>query len=287
LSTPDLAVVVVNHNAGGYLSRCLASVFANAGGAEVEVVVVDNASSDGSADAARDAFPGARVIETGSNRGFAAGVNVGLRATTAPFVFVLNPDAEIWEGTLERFVKLARERPRAGAIGPMIRNADGTVYPSGRVVPSVGVALGHAFIGPFWRDNPFSRRYRMAGWDRTTEREVDWISGSAFLLRREALEQVGPLDERFFLYAEEVDLFRRLREGEWRVLFTPELEVIHEGGVSTGRSRRMHLIHSRSVYRYFEKHHGRGLRRLLLPFAWLALRLRAEVVSAADRIRRR
>jgi N-acetylglucosaminyl-diphospho-decaprenol L-rhamnosyltransferase len=284
---PDLAVVIVNHNAGAYLSRCIASVLARAGDAEVEVVVVDNRSSDGSAAAARGAFPQVEVVETGTNRGFAAGVNVGIGATTAPFVLVLNPDTEIWEGTLERFVKLARERPRAGAIGPMIRNADGSVYPSGRVVPGNVMAVGHALIGPFWSANPFSRRYRMDGWDRSSEREVDWISGSAFLVRREALDVVGPLDERFFLYAEEVDLFKRLREAGWRVLFTPELEVLHEGGVSTGRSRRMHLIHSTSVYRYFEKHHAQGWRRALLPFAWVVLRLRAEVVSVADRLRAR
>jgi N-acetylglucosaminyl-diphospho-decaprenol L-rhamnosyltransferase len=283
----DLAVVVVNHNAGGYLSRCLATVLASAGDAEVEVVVVDNDSSDWSLVDARSAFPQVEIIETGTNRGFAAGVNVGIVATTSPFVFVLNPDAEIWEGTLERFVKLARERPRAGAIGPMIRNTDGSVYPSGRRVPSVGVAVGHALLGSFWRDNPFSRRYRLAGWDRSSERDVDWISGSAFLVRREALEEIGLLDERFFLYAEEVDLFKRLREAGWQVLFTPELEVVHEGGVSTGRSRRMHLIHSQSVYRYFEKHHSRGWRRGLLPLAWVVLRVRAELASFVDGLRAR
>jgi N-acetylglucosaminyl-diphospho-decaprenol L-rhamnosyltransferase len=283
----QLAVVVVNFNAGGHLLRCIASVFDHAGGAEIEVVVVDNDSTDGSARAAAEAFPEAAVIETGSNRGFAAGVNVGLRATTAPFVFVLNPDAEVWEGTLDAFAKLAAERPRAGAIGPLIRNADGSIYPSPRVHPTIGVAVGHAFLAPVWDGNPWSRRYRIAGWDRSSEREVEWISGSAFLVRREALDQVGLLDERFFLYAEEVDLFRRMREAGWTVLFTPELEILHEGGVSTGRSRRMHLIHSRSVYLYLEKHHARGWRRALLPFARLALRGRAELVSLVQRVRAR
>jgi N-acetylglucosaminyl-diphospho-decaprenol L-rhamnosyltransferase len=283
----DLAVVVVDFNAGEHLRRCLASVLERAGGAELEVVVVDNDSADGSAQAAAGTFPQVTLIETGSNRGFAAGVNVGIRATTAPFVFVLNPDAEIWEGTLEALAKLAAERPRAGAIGPLIRGVDGSIYPSPRVHPTIGVAIGHAFLGPLWNGNPWSRRYRMDGWDRSSEREVEWISGSAFLLRREALDRVGLLDERFFLYAEEVDLFRRLREDGWRVLFTPELEVLHEGGVSTGRSRRMHLIHSHSVYLYFEKHHAHGWRRALLPFARVALRLRAELVSVVQRVRER
>jgi len=283
----DLAVVVVNFNAGVHLRRCLGSVFERAGGAELEVVVVDNDSSDGSARTVAEAFPQATLIETGSNRGFAAGVNVGIRASTAPFILVLNPDAEIWEGTLEALAKLAAERPRAGAIGPLIRNIDGSVYPSPRVHPTIGVAVGHGFLGPLWPDNPWSRRYRMADWDRSSEREVQWISGSAFLVRREVLDRIGLLDERFFLYAEEVDLFRRLREDGWTVLFTPELEVLHEGGVSTGRSRRMHLIHSHSVYLYFEKHHARGWHRALLPFARVALRLRAELVSIAQRVRER
>lgn len=283
----DLAVVIVNHNAGPYLERCVRSVLDAAAGLELDVVVVDNDSSDGSAKVAVHAHPDARLVETGENRGFASGVNVGIRATDAPFVFVLNPDAEIWEGTLDGFVKVARDRPRAGAIGPLVRNSDGTVYATGRVVPSIRTAIGHAFLGPFLPNNRFSRAYRVDDWDRGSEREVDWISGSAFLVRREALEEIGLLDEGFFLYAEEVDLFTRLRDAGWAVLFTPELEVIHEGGVSTGRSRKMHLLHSRSVYRYFVKHHGRGWRRALLPLVRVGLRVRAEVVSARDALRRR
>jgi N-acetylglucosaminyl-diphospho-decaprenol L-rhamnosyltransferase len=281
---PELAVVIVNHNAGAYLLRCLRSVAERAGGAELEIVVVDNASTDGSAEEAVAAFPQARLIRS-ENRGFAAGVNVGIRATSAPYVLVLNPDAEIASGTLAELVRLAEARPWAGAIGPMIRNPDGSVYPSGRTVPSLATAVGHAFLGPVWPRNPFTRRYHLADWNRTTERRVDWISGAAFLLRRAALDEVGPLDERFFLYAEEVDLFKRLREAGWGIVFTPSLEVVHEQGVSTGRSRRMHLIHAESVYRYFEKHHARGWRRVLLPLARLVLRARAELVSALDRLR--
>ncbi len=262
-------------------------MFERAGGAELEVVVVDNASRDWSAVSAKEDFPQIELIQTGENRGFAAGVNVGIRATTAPYVLVLNPDAEIWEGTLAGLVKLADERPRAGAIGPMIRNSDGTVYPSGRTVPPIGTAVGHAFLGTVRPDNRWSRSYRMADWDRRSERQVDWISGAAFLLRRDALDEVGLLDERFFLYAEEVDLFKRLREAGWAIVFTPELEVVHEQGVSTGRSRRMHLIHSQSVYRYFEKHHANGWRRGLLPLARAALRVRAELESVWDRLRGR
>lgn len=275
----DLAVVILNYNAGEYLTRSVASVLASAGDASLDVVVVDNASSDGSARAAAAAHPEVRLIENPDNRGTSKGWNQGIRDTTAPYVLVLNPDAEIWQGTLSGLVKMADDRPNAGAIGPMIRNSDGTIYESGRVVPGISVAVGHAFLHPLWPNNRFSRVYRMADWDRSTEREVDWISGACMLLRRKALDEVGVFDERFFLYAEDVDLFKRLRDGGWSVLFTPGLEILHEGGVSIGRSRRANLQHSMSVYRYFEKHQAHGWRRALLPLAWAVLRLRAEGVS--------
>ncbi len=283
----DLSVVVVNYNAGDHLLRCLSSVLATAGDAALEVFVVDNASRDGSGVRAKEAFPGITLVENRDNRGFAAAVNQGLRASAAPFVFVLNPDAELTLGTLGALVKLARERPRAGLLGPLIRNSDGSLYPSGRTFPSISQAVGHAFLGPFVPDNRFTRAYTIAGWDRTTERDVDWVSGSAMLLRREALDRIGLLDDGFFLYGEELDLCTRLARAGWKVVFTPEVEVVHEGGVSTGRSRRMNLIHSRSIYRYYRKHRATGWRRALLPFAWVALRARAELVSLQTRKARR
>jgi N-acetylglucosaminyl-diphospho-decaprenol L-rhamnosyltransferase len=276
---PDLAVVVVNYNAGDYLARCLDSLAAHAGDAEMDVVVVDNASHDGSTARAKEQHSEVALIENPDNRGFSAAVNQGIRWSKAPFILVMNPDAEITAGTLSGLLKVARDRPRTGAIGPMIRESDGTVYPSGRTFPSIGDAIGHAFLGPFRPDNRFSRAYTLADWDRATEREVDWVSMSCMLVRRAALDEVGPLDESFFLYAEELDLCTRLKGGGWSVLFTPELEVTHEGAVSTGRSRWTFVEHSNSIYRYFAKHRAHGWRKVLLPFAWAGLRLRAEIAA--------
>jgi len=274
----DIGVVVVNYNAGDHLLRCVESVDAQAGEAAVEIVVVDNASRDGSTDRLADAHPEVQRIENGDNRGFAVAANQGIRATTAPYVFVLNPDADVTGGTLAGLLKLAEDRPRAGAIGPLVRDLDGSLYPSARKVPTIGEAVGHAFLHPFDPNNRFSRAYTMADWDRASEREVSWVSGSCVLLRRAALEQVGLFDEGYFMYAEDVDLCTRLRRAGWTVLFTPELEVTHERGVSTGNSKRMIRVHSESIYRYFAKHHATGWKRALLPFAWLALRARAELV---------
>ena len=275
----DVAVVIVNHNTGDYLGRCVRSAAEAAGDARIEVVVVDNASHDGSARRAVEAMPNVRLIENPDNRGFAAAANQGIGATSAPFVFLLNPDAEILAGTLGGFLKVARDHPGAGAIGPIVRDPEGSIYPSARKVPTVAQAVGHSFLGPFL-DNPFSRAYTMADWDRRTERTVDWVSASCVLLRRSALEEIGLFDERYFMYVEDVDLCTRLRQGGWVVVFSPELEVLHIGGVSTGgyRSRKMVVEHSRSIYKYFVKFRSPGWRAAARPFAWLALRLRAEVV---------
>jgi N-acetylglucosaminyl-diphospho-decaprenol L-rhamnosyltransferase len=281
---PDLAVVVVNHNAGAYLRLCMESLGSSAGDTSIEVVVVDNASSDGSPEDALEERPDLHLIRNRANRGFAAAANQGIAATSAPFVLLLNPDAEVVGGTLASLVKVARERPRAGAIGALVRNPNGSLQPSARRVPRLGEALGHAFLGPLFPSNRFTRSYIMAGWDRASEREVEWVSGSAMLLRREALDQVGGLDEGYFMYVEDVDLCTRLRREGWKVLFSPELEVIHQIGVSTkGQRGRMAFAHSRSIYRYFSKFGAAGPRALLKPFVAVALWLRAVLMSALPR----
>jgi N-acetylglucosaminyl-diphospho-decaprenol L-rhamnosyltransferase len=280
-----LAVVVVNHNSGAFLARCLASVFAAAGDVSIDVVVIDNASGDGSAREAAGEYPTARVIENPVNRGFAAAANQGIRATAAPFALLLNPDAQINGGTLAALLKMAEERPRAGAIGLLVRNPDGSVQPSARKVPGLLESLGHAFLGPVLPNNRFTRSYTMAGWDRATEREVEWISGSAMLLRREAYDELDGFDEGYFMYVEDVDLCTRMRKAGWTVLFSPEVEVVHEIGVSSrSMPERMAHEHSRSIYRYFERHVARGPLVLLKPLVRVALWLRARV---AARMRKR
>lgn len=279
LGASDLAVVIVDHDAGEDVLRCIRSVFDSAGEIGLEVLVVDNRSRDGSPEAVTAAFPPVRVIRNDSNRGFAAAANQGMRASRSEFVLLINPDAEIGAGTLEGFLKVARDRPRAGAIGALTRDPDGTIYPSARRVPSLFLGLGHTLVSPFWRDNPWSRRYRMADWDRRTEREVEWVSGSSVLLRRSSLDEVGLFDERYFMYVEDMDLCTRLRKGGWEVWFSPQLEITHIGGTATAGRRAMTLQHSKSIYTYFVKHQSPGWRVVLRPFAWTLLRLRAAYVS--------
>ncbi|MGH2595616.1 MAG: glycosyltransferase family 2 protein [Actinomycetota bacterium] len=280
----ELAVVIVNFNTGDYLERCLASLEAHRGEIAIDVLVIDNASHDRSHAAAVAAHPWARLIENPANVFLSPAWNQGIRATEAPYVLLLNPDTEWWKGTLADYVAVARANPHAGIVGPMVRNTDGSVYPSGRPLPSVVDAVGHGFLGPFAPGNRFTRRYHMQGWDRSTEREVDWVSGCCMLFPRKAFDEVGLLDESFLLYGEELDMATRLHDAGWTVLFTPEVEILHELGVSTGRSRRMTLMHSESIYRYYRGHRAAGWRKLTLPLAWMALRIRGELAWLKRRV---
>jgi N-acetylglucosaminyl-diphospho-decaprenol L-rhamnosyltransferase len=285
----DLAVVIVNHESGAWLRRCLDSLEAHRGDLAVEVVVIDNASTDGSADAA-EGRDGVTLRRNPRNEFLSPAWNHGARATTAPWLLFLNPDTEWWRGTLADYVADAAAHPGAGIVGPLVRNVDGSIYASGRVTPRVTDALGHAFASPFTRENPFTRRIEMDGWDRTTPRDVDWVSGCCMLMPRAAFDAVGGFDEAFPLFAEELDISTRLRADGWTVRFTPAVEIVHEIGVSSGGRRRPHwvvVMQSRSLYRYYAKHRAAGWRRVTLPFAWLALRARAEVAWVVERMRAR
>ena len=280
----ELAVVIVNFNTGAFLERCLASLERHRGNVALDVLVIDNASRDGSHRRAVEAHPWARLIENPSNVYLSPAWNQGIRETAAPFVLLLNPDTEWWAGTLADYVRVAKEHPRAGIVGPLVRNSDGTVYESGRPIPSVVDAVGHAFLGSVAPGNRFTRRYHMEGWDRATEREVDWVSGCCMLIPRAAFDEIGTFDEAFPLYGEELDLATRLRAAGRTVVFTPEVEIVHEIGVSTGRTRAMLRMHSDSIYRYYRKHRAAGWRKATLPAAWTALRLRAELEALRGRI---
>lgn len=283
-SRADLAVVIVNYDTGGYLGRCLASLRGHRGDAVVDVIVIDNASRDGSHTRAVAAHPWVRLIENPTNVFLSPAWNQGARATDAPYLLFLNPDTEWWKGTLSDYLRVARAHPRAGIVGPLVRDPDGRIFTSGRAFPSVVDAVGHAFVSPFSRDNRFTRRYELDGWDRTSERAVDWVSGCCMLMPRDAFERMGGFDEGFPLYAEELDMATRLRDAGWSVLFTPEVEILHEAGVSTPRARWTSLMHSRSVYRYYRKHRAPGWRRITLPLAWAVLRLRAEIAWLRGRL---
>jgi N-acetylglucosaminyl-diphospho-decaprenol L-rhamnosyltransferase len=271
----------VNYNAGVYLERCVRSLLADtSAGVPPEVVVVDNDSTDGSADALERAVPEVSVLRARANLGFTRGANLGIAATRAPVVAVVNPDAEVARGTAGAFLARLGTEPGLGAIGPRVHDPDGSVYPSARSLPSAVDAVGHGILGLVWRANPFTRRYRQLDADPRVARDVDWLSGSAIWLRRDALDAVGGWDERFFMYMEDVDLCWRLRRAGWRVAYEPAGEVVHVQGLSTSqRPYRMIIEHHRSIGRFAAKR-WHGVRRVLLGPAIVYLAVRAAVAMA-------
>jgi N-acetylglucosaminyl-diphospho-decaprenol L-rhamnosyltransferase len=277
------AAVVVNYEAGPLLVHCVASLLADtSAGGPPDVVVVDNGSRDGSVAALRAAVPTARIVDAGTNLGYAAAANRGIASTGAAVVAVCNPDARVERGTARALLDRLETEPDLGAVGPAVFEPDGSRYPSARQVPSTVDAVGHGLLVRLWPRNPFTRRYRQLDAEPDQPRDVDWVSGAAVWLRRAALDAVGGWDERYFMYVEDVDLCWRLRRAGWRIAYEPAGTVVHVRGVSTDRHPyRMIVAHHRSLLR-FAAQRWRGWRRVLLVPATLFLALRA-VASALAR----
>ena len=247
--------------------------------------MIDNGSRDGSVDKMLAAHPGVRVIRAPGNVGYSRAANLGTAATKAPIVAVLNPDTELEHGAAAAMSARLAHEPRLGAVGPRLRNLDGTDYPSARSMPSIGVAIGHGILGMWWPRNRFTARYRQLDADPTRPRLVDWVSGAAIWLRRSALDEVGGWDERYFMYLEDTDLCWRLRRAGWEVAYEPTAVVVHVQGASASRRPyRMLLEHHRSAWR-FARVRFTGARAALLPLAAVYFAIRA-VMAMAEHARR-
>jgi len=262
------AAVVVNYESGALLRECVESLLADTSAGDPEVVVVDNGSQDGSVDGLRVAFPDVAVVTPGRNLGYSAGANRGIAATRAPVVAVCNCDVRLRAGSVAALVERFAREPDLGALGPAIRDPGGQRYPSARSFPGTGDAVGHALLGRVKPTNRFTRRYRQLDADPAAPRDVDWVSGAAIWLRRDALDTIGGWDEQFFMYAEDADLCWRLRGARWRIAYEPGGEVAHVHGASTARHPyRMIVEHHRSLLRFARKRWTGARRALLIPAA--------------------
>lgn len=267
----DVAVGVVTYNAEPWLERCLESVRG------YPTVVVDHGSSDGTLETARR-FPDVRIVEQ-ENRGVGAGWNRAIAETSEPWVFLLNSDAWVLGEGLARLVERGDARPNVALLGPRLLNPDGTLQRSARGFPTAWrLATEFFFLRKLAPRSQALNAFYAAGWDHAEEREVEWLSGAAMLVRRAALEHVGGLDESFFMFNEESDLQYRLRIGGWRVVYFPGAEVVHVGGASTRQEwTPMFGEQVTSHVRFLAKHrgplHAELARRLLV----LALRLRGAL----------
>jgi N-acetylglucosaminyl-diphospho-decaprenol L-rhamnosyltransferase len=263
-----VAAVVVNHNTRADLLACLATL--RDAGAD-EVVVVDSGSSDGSVEAVTEVFPEVVTLPL-ANVGFGQAANAGVARTGAAAVVVANADTRFPPGSVRAMGTYLAERPDVGAMGPLVRFADGRLQMSARGFPSLREALGHALFGLWWPTNPWTRAYRLTDWDHASERQVDWVSGCCLAVRRAAFDDVHGFDPAYFMFVEDVDLCHRLGKAGWRVMFAPVAEVTHMVGASVSRKRfRMAVEHARSLDRFYGRRFAGTPRRFLHPLIRLGL----------------
>jgi GT2 family glycosyltransferase len=262
----DLSIIIINWNTQAMLRDCLNTVMAGLDGLTADVMVVDNASSDGSADMVTAEFPSVHLIRNAKNMGFAAANNQALRIATGRHVMLLNSDTLVHGDVLPRTVAYLDTHPHVGVMGPRILNSDGTTQVSATAFPSLGMlrlqTLGLTRFARF-------DRYRMTNWDRRDEREVEVISGCAMLIRKSAMEQVGLLDDDFFFYGEETDWCRRFAAAGWAVVYAPVGEITHFGGGSVrSLNHRRDVMLTEGTIRLHRKHYG--LKGGIACFALLA-----------------
>jgi GT2 family glycosyltransferase len=266
LTGSDVSAVVVCLNGMPWLERCLESV------AGYEVIVVDHGSDDGSLELVAERFPSARVMRQ-ANVGMGGGNNAGMRVASGRYFLLLNSDAWMTDGAVERLVAFADSRPDAAVVGPRLRNPDGSLQRSVRGFPSPWrIATEYFFLRKLAPRSRALNSLYGAGFDHESTLDVDWVSGACLLVRRDAAEAVGLFDEDYFMFSEETDWCYRFRQAGWAVVFYPDAECVHVGGATHGGG--MFQENLRGHLRFLSKHRGRReaerARRLML----VALRLR-------------
>jgi GT2 family glycosyltransferase len=273
LSEFDVSIVIVSFNTRDVLRECLRSVDREAGSLRVQVIVVDNASTDGSAKMIEQEFPAVLLIQSEVNLGFGPANNLGFQSAAGRYIVLLNSDAFLSEGSLALSVACMDANPRAGLGGGRLIGRDGSWQPSARMFPTVvsDLIVLSGFAARFPRSRFFGRADRT--WANEMEpAEVDWVPGAYSIVRAEAMSAVGPFDTRFFLYYEEVDFCKRIKKARYSIWYWPEIVVVHIGGESSRQIQSLQMSRTgaqltlwrmRSMLLYYRKHHGLS--------AWLAM----------------
>jgi GT2 family glycosyltransferase len=272
----DLSVVIVSWNTRKILRDCLLSVYRETA-VPFEVIVVDNASEDGSVEMVRREFAGVRLIVNEKNAGFARANNQALAVAEGRYAVLLNSDTIVLDGALDKLIRFADAHPEAAAVGPRVLNSDMSLQRTCFMFPSIlNLALASTHLYKIFGRNRFFGRERMGDWQRDSVREVDVVTGCCIIVRRRYMEQVGMLDEDYFMYGEETDWCYRFRQAGYKVLFTPEAQIIHLGGASSRRiAAAMSLQLKASILLFFKKHRGRVayVTACMLVCCWFMLRI--------------
>ncbi|MBI2984526.1 MAG: glycosyltransferase family 2 protein [Candidatus Kerfeldbacteria bacterium] len=260
----DLSILVLNYKTKGLLKQCLRGILDSQLLLAYEVIVVDNDSRDGSVGMVRQQFPAVQVIASPKNVGFAAGMNIGLARATGRVVLLLNPDVAIFHQAVATLIDYLDTHPQVGLAAPKLINPDGTTQLSCYRFPNIWTPLlRRTPLGRFPAGRRTLRRYLMSDWDHQDNRAVGWVLGACMLIRRTSLERIGPFDERFFLYFEDVDLCRRMWQAGWEVHYAASAEMVHyhqrlsaEYPGLQGLFSYPTRIHIQSGLKYFSKYLG-------------------------------
>jgi len=282
---PDCSVVIVNYYSEALLRACLESLPSSAEPLSFEVIVVDN-SGTARASGVLDAWPNARLIEAGGNVGFARACNLGLAAARGRHLLLLNPDTVAHPEAVAILSRYLDASPEAGAVAARLRNADGSLQYSCRRFPRpFSIFFGrYALLTRLFPGNPVSSDYLYLDWDHASPRPVDWVSGACVMVRREVFERVGGLDGGYFLFVEDMDWCRRIREAGHEVVYVPQAQVTHRIGASRGPVPAwVTWERHRSMLRYVRKHFGWPSPLVML--AALGLAVRAGLAILEDRFR--
>jgi GT2 family glycosyltransferase len=274
---PRLSIVIVSYNSAAHLEKCLGSLTDPPPQTDHEIVVVDNASTDGTPDYLRSRWPGVRLIDAGGNLGFARANNLGIRQTSGELVLLLNPDTVAPAGALDRLVEALDAEPAAAIVGPRIVDAEGRAELSfGKMISPLSelrqkiLVKGHQYRLPVL--SPLVEQLT------ATTKYVDWVSGACLLIRRGDLEAAGMLDERFFMYTEDVDLCAAVRRSGRKVLFVATVRIVHARGASARSApAAVETAHRRSQIAFYEKHHPAWV-----PFLKAYLKVRGRLPDRSD-----
>lgn len=287
---PKLSIILVSFNTREILRQCLESVIGGIGADACEIFVIDNASSDGSAEMVRESFPAVNLVVNIKNTGFASANNQGIRASSGRFVLLLNTDTIVEPDALETMAAFLEETPEAGAVGAKLLNEDSTIQAGSKAFPTPLTAFfgKQSLLTRWFPNNPLTRRYLVCLFaDHSRPFEVDSISGAALMARRETIDDIGLLDEGYFMYWEDVDWCWRMKKRGWRAYYHPLAPVIHlEGKSTTRRDARPIIAYHKGVFRLFRKHYFSSPRSPWNLVTALVLTLRAATLILVRNVTR-
>lgn len=263
----SLSVIIVSWNVRNLLHDCLQSIFRHRGALELEVIVVDGASADGSPEMVAAEFPQVTLIRCQENVGFPRGNNIGIAKAHGRYILLLNPDTVVQGEALAEMVNFLQLHPDVGVVGAQLRNEDGSVQSSRRRFPTLATAFFESTWLQPWAPRPLLVRYYAQDLADDQISDVDWVMGACLVTRRDIVDAVGGLDEAYFMYSEELDWCRRIKDAGWRVVYLPTARVIHYQGKSSEQVvAQRHIYFNRAKLRYFRKYHGRAAAGLLRFF---------------------